>query len=102
MSDKLVLEAGDVSLDRLARTVLVDGRECRLTLKEFELLELLMLADGTTVTRRELAEKVWHADEIVAGTINFHIYAVRRKLAAAAKIIQAVRGRGYRISKENS
>src|SRR3954467_4925927 len=53
------LASGNVVLNRLTREVFVDGKECHLTAKEFQLLEHFLLNRRQVVSRAELLEKVW-------------------------------------------
>ncbi len=91
---------GEIALDAEARTVLVDGRPVSLTLKEFDLLHMLMSNSGHVLSRASLLESVWGWD--FAGntrTVDAHVQTLRQKLASAlpeaASMIQTVRGVGY-------
>lgn len=78
--------------------VKVDGREVALTLKEFALLELLMRNQGIVLTRDRLLEDVWGYDFTgETRTIDVHVRTLRQKLGTAGKLIETVRGVGYRI-----
>lgn len=89
---------GDVRLNPRARTVFVDGKAVELTLKEFELLYLLMKNPGSVMTRDMLLENIWGYD--YGGetrTVDVHIRTLRQKLGSGGEIIETVRGVGYRI-----
>ena len=76
----------------------VDGRECVLTAKEFELLRYLLVNTGIVLTREQIMEAVWgftYAGE--SRTIDMHIKTLRHKLGEGGKIIRTVRGVGYQI-----
>ena len=94
------LTFGNLLLNRLSRQVLVDGREMRLTPKEFTLLEQLLLNAGIVVTRSELLEKVWdmHFDP-ATNVVDVNVTRVRRKLdeMGASVAIVARRGVGFVI-----
>ena len=98
-----VLRHEDVELRRVHRQVLRGGKEISLTVKEFALLEYLMLRRGETVSRGELLEHVWKTEEDTGTNIvDVYINYLRRKLeadegSAEIKLIQTVRGTGYRI-----
>jgi two-component system, OmpR family, response regulator len=98
---RLVL--GDLSLDRLTRTVACRGRALSLTPKEFALLEQLLLPPRRIVTRTELLEKVWdlHFDP-GSNVVDVHVAKLRQKLAAAGAEVQlqTVRGSGFIMSAE--
>jgi DNA-binding response OmpR family regulator len=92
------LVVGNVVLNRLTRQVVVDGKECALTAKEFQLLEHFLLHQGNVVTRAQLLEKVWdmHFDP-GSNVVDVHVTRLRKKLDAAAARVQiaARRGMGF-------
>lgn len=92
------LSAGNVVLNRLSRLVYVDGKECTLTAKEFQLLEHFLLNQDAVVTRAQLLEKVWdmHFDP-GSNVVDVHVTRLRKKLesAAAALKIASRRGMGF-------
>ena len=92
------LAGGNVTLNRLTRQVFVDGAECALTAKEFQLLEHFLLNRGQVVSRAELLEKVWdmHFDP-GSNVVDVHVTRLRKKLesAAADLKITAKRGMGF-------
>lgn len=93
-----VLTCGRVALDENKHIVTVNGRNVALTLKEFELLKLLMESPGTVFTREVLLSSVWGVD--FAGetrTVDVHIGTLRTKLAEAGELIRTVRGVGYKL-----
>jgi two-component system OmpR family response regulator len=91
-----VLEAGGLTLDPAARTLVRDGDPVDLTPREFGLLELLMERAGEAVTRFELLERVWDdAYEHRSNVIDVYVGYLRDKLGADA--IETVRGVGYRL-----
>jgi DNA-binding response OmpR family regulator len=77
--------------------VTVNGLRLEVTRQEYKILYLLMHADGATVSRNDL-----QGYNLESRTIDQTIYILRQKLKAAypgaEKVIQAVRGRGYRIA----
>jgi two-component system alkaline phosphatase synthesis response regulator PhoP len=79
-------------------SVTVNGQVIDLTLKEFELLTLLMKNIGAVLTRDMLLENIWGYDfDGETRTVDVHIRTLRRKLGNKGNIIQTVRGVGYRI-----
>ncbi|MDO4564167.1 MAG: response regulator transcription factor [Clostridia bacterium] len=93
-----VLQSGGVVLDIDAHTVKVNGERVELTLKEFELLKLLMSHEGTAFTRERLLLDVWGDDYFgETRTVDVHIRTLRRKLKEAGDCIETVRGVGYRM-----
>jgi len=92
------LAAGNVVVNRLTRQVLVDGKECALTAKEFQLLEHFIMHQGEVVTRAQLLEKVWdmHFDP-GSNVVDVHVTRLRKKLqsSTASVKITARRGMGF-------
>ena len=86
---------GNVVLNRLTRQVLVAGKECALTAKEFHLMEHFLLHRGQVVTRAELLEKVWdmHFDP-GSNVVDVHVTRLRKKLEEAAADIRIAAKRG--------
>ena len=91
------LRAGDVELDRTARTATVAGAEVELTGREFDLLWHLAARPGIVVTRSQLLDRVWGI-EFPGGTrtVDVHVGQLRRKLGRP-KLIRTVRGTGYKV-----
>ncbi len=100
MSESLV-EIGDVSLDFERHEVFVRGQEVKLPLKEFELLENLMLNGGRVMTRDALIESVWGDDYVGdTKTLDVHIKRLRSRIEldpANPTHITTIRGVGYRF-----
>ncbi len=92
------LTAGEVQMQPGRHLVTVAGREITLTLKEFELLRLLMGSPGRVFTRDMLIETLWGYDfDGETRTVDVHVRTLRQKLGGAANIIETVRGVGYRV-----
>ncbi len=91
------LRAGDVELDRKARTATVAGAEVELTGREFDLIWHLAARPGIVVTRSQLLDRVWGI-EFPGGTrtVDVHVGQLRRKLGRP-KLIRTVRGTGYKV-----
>ena len=100
----VVLRCDDLELDRHRRRVHRGGVPIPLTSKEFALLELLLLRAAETVPRSEIVEHVWDA-QFDSGTnlVEVYINRLRQKIDQGhnAKLIQTVRGVGYRLGKED-
>ena len=88
----------NITLDCEKRQVTLDGANCELTYKEFELLKLFLQNAGIVMTRETIMEKVWGIDfEGESRTLDMHIKTLRQKLGDAGKHIKTVRNVGYRI-----
>jgi heavy metal response regulator len=95
------LQVGDLVLDTRTRDVSRQGQCIGLTTKEYVLLEYLMRHPNQVLTRTMIAESVWNYDfDNASNVIDVHIRNLRRKIddPFPAKLIQTVRGAGYRIS----
>jgi DNA-binding response OmpR family regulator len=92
-----VLEHGDIMLDTAKRLAQRAGRPLTLRPKEFGVLELLLAAQGRTVSAEELLERVWdeQADPFT-GAVKITISRLRTKLGDPP-VIETVAKAGYRI-----
>ncbi|RME07042.1 MAG: DNA-binding response regulator [Anaerolineae bacterium] len=97
-----VYTVGDVRLDVQARRVFKGDREIDLSAREFDLLTVLMKNAGVAISRDKLIDLVWGNNWIGdLRTLNVHIRWLRLKLEddpASPKLIQTVRGYGYRMA----
>lgn len=97
-ADSHPLTAGAISIDERAHTVCVSGRDVQLTLKEYQLLVLLMKNQGAVLTRDVLLENIWgYGSESETRTVDVHIRTLRQKLGNSGALIETVRGVGYRM-----
>ena len=93
-----LLTAGALTLDPERHVVTADGTRVELTLKEFELLRLLLQHPGVAFTREKLMERVWGTDYLgETRTVDMHVRTLRQKLGACGEMIETVRGVGYRL-----
>ena len=78
--------------------VQIDGQDISLTLKEFELLRILLENRGRVLTRTQLQDHVWGYEfDGESRTVDVHIRTLRQKLGPCGEIIETVRGVGYKI-----
>lgn len=97
-ADSHPLTAGAISIDERAHTVCVSGQPVQLTLKEYQLLVLLMKNQGAVLTRDVLLENIWgYGSESETRTVDVHIRTLRQKLGDSGALIETVRGVGYRM-----
>ncbi|MDY3224330.1 MAG: response regulator transcription factor [Candidatus Faecousia sp.] len=93
-----VLTCGDIVLDEGKHLVTVSGKQTALTLKEYELLKLLMENPGQVFTREVLLSRIWGQDYLgETRTVDVHIGTLRTKLAGSGELIETVRGVGYKM-----
>ncbi len=89
---------GCLAVSRQRHQVNVDGEEIVLTLKEFEMLLLLISNPGIVFTRAQLLDKIWgYQFDGESRTVDVHIRTLRQKLGKAGQYIETVRGMGYKI-----
>jgi len=96
-----ILEYHGIVLDSDRHQLVVRGTPVSLPLKEFELLELLMLNAGRVLTRGQIIDRVWGSDYFGdTKTLDVHIKRLRSKIEdnpSEPAMIVTVRGLGYRF-----
>ena len=95
------IEAGDIMLDMAGKAVFYKGKKVDMTIKEYELLTLLISNKGKTLTKDYLFKEVWGSDsESEMQTLTVHIKWLRTKLEKDPKNpehIITVLGVGYKF-----
>ena len=100
-SDDHTLSADRITLDKRAHTVRLDGENIGLTIKEYDLLCLLMENRGMAFSREQLLERVWdYGYDGGTRTVDVHIQTLRAKLRDCGSMIETVRSIGYRFRGE--
>lgn len=93
-----ILKNGLLIMNVGEHTVLVGDRPVNLTLKEFEILQVLMENPGLVFSREKLLQKVWGLEFIgESRTVDVHIGTLRGKLGDCGGYIKTIRGVGYRM-----
>ena len=93
-----VLSFGKLTLDRRAHEVLVDRQPVALTIKEYDLLKLLMENPGMAFSREQLLDRVWdYGYDGGSRTVDVHVQTLRAKLGECGSMIETVRSIGYRF-----
>lgn len=94
----------DILIDFQKHEVIKDNKKVELTLKEFELLEVLIKNKGRVMTRDFLLDKIWGYEYIgETRTVDVHIRHLRQKIETDdknPKFIETIRGIGYRFNFE--
>ena len=97
-----VLVFGNLKADFEKREIHVKDKKLDLTLKEFELLEILIRNKGKILTRDTLLDKIWGYEYIgETRTVDVHIRYLRKKVEEDdknPKLIETIRGVGYRFN----
>jgi two-component system response regulator RegX3 len=101
-SDQAALAVGEVRMDLDTREVTKDGEAVQLTLKEFELLRMLMVVAGKVVRRTDLMDEIWDPNWYGSmKNLDVHVSSLRKKLGddlAEPRYIKTVRGVGFRFA----
>ena len=95
-----LLSYGNITMNADTMEVIACGKNVELTAREFDLLSLLLKNPGRVYTREVLLDMLWDYNSFVDERIvDSHIKNLRHKLGEAGSCIETVRGRGYRIGK---
>jgi DNA-binding response OmpR family regulator len=83
--------------------VVRNGRVVELTVKEFALLEFLLMRRGRCCSRSELLREVWQmSPDAGTNVVDVYVNYLRKKLSAGESsgdtVIDTIRGEGYRMS----
>jgi two-component system cell cycle response regulator CtrA len=101
-----VIRTGDLAVNIDARTVELAGRPLHVTAREFQILELLSLRKGTTITKQMFMNHLYGGmDEPELKIIDVFICKLRRKMLTAAdgaRHIETVWGGGYLLREPGS
>lgn len=99
--DNEILRFGNITLNLQTREVLKHGKKLDFTLKEFEVLKLLIQNKGKILTREILLDKIWGYEYVgETRTVDVHIRHIRKKIEEDDKkpiYIQTIRGVGYKF-----
>ena len=80
----------------------VDGKNVKLTPKEYAILELLMRSPGRVYSAEQIYENVWKEEAINTETIMVHVRKLREKIEVNPRnprYLKVVWGIGYKIEK---
>ncbi|QMV75828.1 heavy metal response regulator transcription factor [Comamonas piscis] len=100
MRQQDIVEMADLEVDMRKRRALRGGQRIDLTNQEFALLQLLLQHQGEVLSRSQIASQVWDMNfDSDTNVVDVAIRRLRAKIddAFAVKLIQTVRGMGYRI-----
>ena len=93
-----MLTSGTMSLDPATHELTYGPESCRLSGREFALMEALMRRPGAILSRAELERRIygWNQD-IESNTVEVLVHGLRRKLGSG--VIRTVRGAGYMVDR---
>ncbi len=90
------IQIGNLAIFPDQHKVKVDGHAVELTLKEFELLQMMMSNPGIVFSRDRIQDSIWgYAFDGESRTVDVHIRTLRQKLGSAGSLVKTVRGVGY-------
>lgn len=88
------LVVGELELDPSARRVRLHGEPVALSMREYDLLHLLMLNAGRVMTREQIEQRLYPwGEEVGSNTVEVHVHYLRKKIGVG--LIRTVRGVGY-------
>jgi|SRR6056297_1375757 len=95
------ISMGEITIDPVSHEIKIGNEIVEMTLKEYELLKLLVLNQGKVLTRDIILDKVWGYEYFGdTRTVDVHIRHLRKKMGEeTGKMIETVRGVGYRMKK---
>lgn len=93
-----ILDIAGITVNKIAHTVTIDGKEIDLSFKEFELLTYFMENRGIALSREKILNNVWNYDYYGdARTIDTHVKKLRSKMGEKGKFISTIWGMGYKF-----
>lgn len=94
---KDVVSYGVLTLDNLQKKIFKDWEEIKLSLKEFQILELLIRNKGMALSRLDIIEEIWGWDAGFEedGKLDVYLSTIRRKIWK--DMIETIKGYGYRL-----
>ena len=99
-ADANAVTVGPITIDSEGYEVTVEGKKLSLTTTEFKILEALSKSPGKVFTRDVLIKqkRLWGDEKLIYDrTIDVHIKNLREKLGEAGKMIETIRGVGYKL-----
>jgi two-component system, OmpR family, phosphate regulon response regulator PhoB len=98
-----LLEVGPLAMDVAEHRAFVNGVETALTALEFQILQFLLERGGRVCTRAQLIREIWgNTTDVQSRTLDMHVMRLREKLKAEARLLETIRGVGYRISDKDT
>lgn len=93
-----ILDIAGITVNKIAHTVTIDGKEIDLSFKEFELLTYFVTNQGVALSRERILNNVWNYDYFGdARTIDTHVKKLRSKLGKKGEYIKTIWGMGYKF-----
>jgi DNA-binding response OmpR family regulator len=98
-ADAVIELSQGVVIDPNRYEVTVSGRKADLTTTEFKILSILAERPGWVFSRDEILNRLWGDEKaVIDRTVDVHVTNLRKKLGRAGRIIENVRGVGYKLT----
>jgi hypothetical protein len=93
----------ELKIDLYKRSVSIDGTPKKLTVREFDLLLLLIELDDKEISREEILSRIWKLEPSGDNirTVDVHIRRLRKKLGDNL-LVQTIRGYGYKLNSKSN
>jgi predicted ATPase/DNA-binding winged helix-turn-helix (wHTH) protein len=92
-----MVRIGQLLISLESREIQLDSQSLRIGSRAFDILELLIRAQGTLVSKDEIMRRVWPDTVVEENNLQVHVAALRKALGADRDLIKTVPGRGYRL-----
>ncbi|HXZ08518.1 MAG TPA: winged helix-turn-helix domain-containing protein, partial [Paraburkholderia sp.] len=92
-----MIRIGPLLVDLERREVFADGRPVRLGSRAFDMLAVLIAANGELVSKSGMLKAVWPDTIVEENNLQVHMSALRKMLGDSRELIRTVSGRGYRL-----
>src|ERR1700761_5492329 len=93
-----MIRIGNLQISLEERTIFSNGAPLRISDRAFDILTLLIEADGALVSKDEIMRRAWPNSVVEENNIHVHVGALRRILESDRDLICTVPGRGYRLA----
>jgi DNA-binding response OmpR family regulator len=100
LSRPVLMSVEDLCVDPVRHRVTRDGVPITLTLKEYQILEVLIRRPGEVVLRSQIEQELWgEVSEVTSNALDVHVSHLRRKVdpPGAKRLLHTARGRGFYI-----
>ena len=98
---KTVLKYKNIEIDIIKHLIKINGKSVFFPRKEFELLSFFIKNKGKVLPRELILNNIWGTDVfVIERTIDVHVRKVREKIGVMGKMIDTIKGVGYRLNDE--
>ena len=92
-----MVRIGQLLISLESREIQLNSESLRIGSRAFDILELLIRAQGALVSKDEIMRRVWPDTVVEENNLQVHVAALRKALGADRDLIKTVPGRGYRL-----